>query len=167
MVEALREAHVGVAILSRAFFQKKAPMRELKVIVEQDNLLPVLWDVTYEEMVDLCQGSQMLQDEGFKKKVVRTTAVLAVEEKTFRSILCQKVAFAALRGIASRCHIDKINSQAAYTYVGRLQRALHKVVKPNNFMPDISKRNVVEAIGMLQEVENTLAALGDAYHSAD
>jgi hypothetical protein len=166
MEEAVRRAHVGVAILSKAFLLKHAPMRKLKIIAQRDNLLPVLYDITYEQLDDLLPKSEILERlfpgdllvTDFKEKVVCTTALLNVEDKQFSEVLCQRIAFAVIRRLVDKCP-NLVLDEAERNFLDRMQRVLEKVVDGEKCLLDISKANVLEAKLMLSRVKARIALL--------
>ena len=82
MLGAVRKAPIGLALLSKDYMRKAWPVKELRLIVGEDTLLPVLYNISYEEAKkELVEGHQdmggadLQQWSTMVKKVLRTTAV--------------------------------------------------------------------------------------------
>jgi hypothetical protein len=57
MLRAVEEAPVGLALLSEHFPRKEWPIKELQIIVRQETLLPVLYNITHEGAAALLRAS--------------------------------------------------------------------------------------------------------------
>ena len=53
MQAALRQAPVGLLLLDKHFLKKECPFAELRIIMELDRALPVLYETTHDELVPL------------------------------------------------------------------------------------------------------------------
>jgi hypothetical protein len=136
MLKAVKEAPVGLAILSKHFPEKEWPIKELRIIVQQGTLLPVFYEVTYEEAKVLLQNSPQAQGwtpeewARFTDQVLRTTALKNPVTSRDEGPFVQAIVFSAVRMFVeiARKLVKKSNDGAwAYKFVQTVEVAARKM----------------------------------------
>ncbi|KAK9803963.1 hypothetical protein WJX72_008415 [[Myrmecia] bisecta] len=133
MVDAAKKAPVGVALLSKPFFEKEWPMRELKLIMENDALLPVLHGISYEdakESLKKCAPeSAEYWQQSRRDAVMRTTAVKNTDTSGYDIYLLHQVVFETLQLCANRCQkLAHPCSCPMFIFIQRLRKALQQII---------------------------------------
>jgi hypothetical protein len=103
MLMAVKAAPIGLAILSQHFFRKKWPVKELKLIVGQATLLPVLYKITHGEAkrgLSKSPHAEVYDPQdwaAFVHIVERTTAIGNPTTSSDELPFVQLIVFAAVR----------------------------------------------------------------------
>lgn len=132
MLTAVERAPVGLALLSTNFPQKPWPINELRVIVQQGTLLPVLYKISYEDAKTLMATSPQAagvssQEWGlFVDSVMRTTALKDPSTSSDEGPLVQTAVFSAVRmciAVARKMAYHSEDKLRAYRFIERLEGA--------------------------------------------
>jgi hypothetical protein len=111
MLTAVKEAPVGLALLSEDFFRKEWPVRELKLIVGGAIFLSVLYNITHEDAKMALSSSPQaevhdpLEWESFVKSVTWTTAIRNPSTSSDKLHFVQLVVFSAVQLCVSRLSV--------------------------------------------------------------
>jgi hypothetical protein len=132
MLRAVEEAPVGLALLSEHFPRKEWPIKELQIIVRQETLLPVLYNITYEGAKELLRTSPQARgvtpDEwvSFTNRVLRTTALKNPVTSSNEGMFVEAIVFATVRVCVkvARTVVDhSLDRVWAYQFVQQVERA--------------------------------------------
>lgn len=147
-----RNSPIRLVLLSREFPERKWPMRELKLIVEAESLLPVIVGMSHTEFKDTWRASQGAShlDEAFFKKVTRTTCI--IDDGGWRLFLRQKICFAVLRVFVEKMCPRLPNVAQSMNYVNRALTAA-KAISSGHFK-EIRIRDSLEAGSWALYLEN-------------
>lgn len=137
MLRAVKEAPVGLALMSKPFFRKAWPMRELGIIVGAATLLPVLYMISHEEAKEALSVSPLGNAadpdawKEFVNGVMRTTALRNPSTGTGRLPFRQLIVFSAVglcvSTVGSRANVA--NKVPVYKYAKRLEAAASQITK--------------------------------------
>lgn len=138
MLKAVKEAPVGLAILSEHFLQKDWPIKELQIIVQQETILPVFYKVTYERAEALLQSSPQAQAWNphewvrFTDQVLRTTALKNPVTSSDEGPFVQAIVFSAVRICVNAAQKVVENSSDrvwAYRFVQKVEVLARKMAQ--------------------------------------
>lgn len=138
MLTACREAPVGLALLSADSLRKEWPVEELKLIVAESTLLPVLYNMSYEDAKKALETSPQAGGVGpdqwreFVRTVTRTTAEKNPSTGSDELPFVQLIVFAAVRLCVKLSPlVEKHSSNPAFAlaFVQRLEKASFAISK--------------------------------------
>jgi hypothetical protein len=97
ILDSARKAPVGLVLFDNNFLLRQWPMAELKLIVEEDTLLPVIIGMSHAEFEAAWRASEVASqlDDALFEHVIRTTFV--VDEGGWQGELRQRICFAVTR----------------------------------------------------------------------
>lgn len=97
ILDSARKAPIGLVLFDNNFLVREWPMAELKLVVEEDTLLPVVIGMSHRDFEAAWRASELASqlDDTFLQRVVRTTFV--VDEGGWHGELRQRVCFAVTR----------------------------------------------------------------------
>lgn len=139
ILTAVQEAPVGLALLSKHFFQKEWPMRELNIIVGEGTLIPVLYNITRAEAEEEIRSSPQAQMhnprewESFANLVKSTSALVNPSTSLDELPFVQSVVFSTVRHCVSiagpKVALHCSNKAWAHRFVKRLEVAAMEIVR--------------------------------------
>jgi hypothetical protein len=148
MLTACRGALVGLALLSVHSLKKKWPVEELKLIVAESTLLPVLYNIGHEDVEKALKalgakpqaGGRVDPDEWqeFVRTVTRTTAEKNPSTSSDQLPFVQLIVFAAVRlcvNLSPLVEKHSLNPASALAFVKRLENASFAISKRFNKLP--------------------------------
>lgn len=149
MMGAVTKAPIGLALLSKEYLRKEWPLRELRLIVGEDTLLPVLYNISYEEAKKALveghqetEGADLQQWSTLVKKVLRTTAVEDPYRSSDKLPFVELIVFTAVGlCVSKRCPrlIEHFESNlhvtpCALKFIQRVQQASLSLSSSTSFL---------------------------------
>jgi hypothetical protein len=138
ILDAVKEAPVGLALLSKHYLEKEWPIRELKAIVGKTTLLPVLYNITHEAASTTIANTPQAEAydarewKEFTNQVRRTAAVKNTSNSYDESPFVQLVVFSAVqlcvKLIGPRAATISSNRVWAFYFVTKVRDASLQIV---------------------------------------
>jgi hypothetical protein len=151
MQNSAEKAAIGLVLVNKDFVERHWPMKELKIIVEMDTLLPIIVGMSHTEFEEAWQASDIASqlDEEFFNKVRRTTCI--VHKEGWEGDLRQRACLAVTRVFIEKVCYNLPDTRASGRHIMRALRAAEQLKRPSSFR-DLTKRD-------LEDVEEWLSTL--------
>jgi hypothetical protein len=127
LIEYARTARIGLVLFCNDFLKREWPLKELKLIVEADTLLPVIIGMSHTDFKAAWKSSQKTPqfEEAFFEKVTRTTSI--VDDGSWPLSLLQKICFAVLRVFVEKTCARLPNKPQSMLHIQRALEASRRV----------------------------------------
>ena len=139
MREAAAQARIGVVVLDEHYLQKKWPMEELRIIMQQRTCLPVLLGLSYEQFeAEVKQQQQQLafsREDSAMLDVLRRISMVTAAVNPYK--LLQHAAFAVVQLLVMKDCRQLRSSAADLALLLRVQTAAQYIPK-RQAMPALS-----------------------------
>ncbi|KAK9807503.1 hypothetical protein WJX72_001051 [[Myrmecia] bisecta] len=129
MLRCANSAPIGLAVYSKHFFCKEWPMRELRILVDREVLLPVLYgQLTHAEFIRHLQNSPLAKPsqrewDRFTEQVRRTTYIMSTDLSQSARRLREQLCWNVVRVLATKVAPTLRDSRNTYDFKARVKQA--------------------------------------------
>jgi hypothetical protein len=152
MENAAQRAAIGLVLFNQDFFTSKWPMRELKLILEADTLLPVIVGMNHDELVG------KMREKGLPQRdftTVNRTTCLEQEGKGEKELV-QKTCLAVVRAFVEKVCPSLPDSRRSGEIIRKALEAV-MLIKDEKKLLDITRRDAGPAKGWIDDLRFMLS----------